>query len=362
MLGMPRVLDPFRFVLVAVAGWMNQHQLQIIDYLREENRVLREQLGGRRVRFNNDQRRRLAAKAKGLGRRLLAELATIVTPETLLAWHRKLIANKYDGSAQRGPGRPRIAVAIEKLVVRLAEENREWGYRRIQGALSNLGHEIARSTIAEILERYGIEPAPERSRKTTWKEFLSRHWELIVAADFFTVEVWTRRGLQRFIVLFFIELSTRKVEIGGIAAAANGLWMLQIGRNLTDGVDGILNGKRYLIHDRDPLFTIEFLEMLAAVGVKSVKLPPRSPNLNAHAERFVRTIKESCLEQMILFGEESLRTAVHNFVAHYHTERNHQGLANRLISPEAGHLGNAGVVQRRQRLGGMLNYYYRDAA
>jgi len=169
----------------------------------------------------------------------------------LLAWHRKLIAQKYDGTAQRGPGRPRTAAALESLVVQLAEENRDWGYRRIQDALSNLGHEIARSTIAEILERHGIEPAPERSRKTTWKEFLSRHWDLIVAADFFTVEVWTRRGLQQFVVLFFIELSTRKVEIAGIAADANGLWMSQIGRNLTDAVDGILNGKRYLIHDRD---------------------------------------------------------------------------------------------------------------
>ncbi len=255
------------------------------------------------------------------------------------------------------PGRPRTAVDVETLVVRLAEENRDWGYRRIQGALSNLGHEIARSTIAGILERHGIEPAPERSGKTTWKEFLSRHWELIAAADCFTVEVWTRKGLQRFVVLFFIELSTRKVEIAGIAAVANGLWMSQIGRNLTDAVDGILNGKRYLIHDRDPLFTTAFLEIIAEVGVKSVKIPPRSPNLNAHAERFVRTIKESCLERMILFGEESLRTAILSFVAHYHTERNHQGLANRLISPEVGHLGNAGVVQRRQRLGGMLNYY-----
>jgi transposase InsO family protein len=341
---------------------MNQHQLQIIDYLREENLVLREQLGGRRVRFNDNQRRRLAAKAKGLGRRLLAEVATIVTPETLLAWHRKLISKKYDGSAQRGPGRPRTAAALETLVVRMADENRDWGYRRIQGALSNLGHQIARSTIAEILNRHGIEPAPERNRKTTWKEFLNRHWDLIVAADFFTVEVWTRRGLQRFIVLFFIDLATRRVEIAGIASTANGLWMSQIARNLTDAVDGILNGKRYLIHDRDPLFTTEFLDMVAEVDVESVRLPPRSPNLNAYAERFVRTIKESCLERMILFGEESLRTAISNFVAHYHTERNHQGLANRLISPETGHIGNAGMVQRRQRLGGMLNYYYRAAA
>jgi len=285
-----------------------------------------------------------------------------VTPETLLAWHRKLIAQKYDGSHKRGPGRPRTAGEIEVLVVGMAEENRDWGYRRIQGALFNLGHELARSTIAEILKRHGIEPAPERSRKTTWKAFLTRHWELIVAADFFTVEVWTRWGLQRFIVLFFIELSTRKVEIAGIASVANGLWMSQIGRNLTDAVDGILKGKRYLIHDRDPLFTTKFLDMLADVGVKSVKLPPRSPNLNAHAERFVRSVKESCLQRVIWFGERSLRKGIQEFMTHYHTERNHQGLANRLISPEPGHLGKAGVIQRRQRLGGMLNYYYRAAA
>jgi putative transposase len=228
--------------------------------------------------------------------------------------------------------------------------------------LSNLGHDLARNTIAQILQRRGIEPAPERSRKTTWKEFLSRHWELIVATDFFTVEVWTRRGLERFIVLFFIELSTRKVEIAGIAQVTNGLWMSQIARNLTDAEQGILTGKRYLIHDRDTLFTAEFWNMITGDGVESVKLPPRSPNLNPYAERFVRSIKESCSERMIFFREESLRTAIQNIVAHYHSERNHQGLANQLISPEPGHLGNAGEVQRRQRLGGMLNYYYRAAA
>ena len=324
--------------------------------------MLREQLGGRRLRFTDDQRRRLAAKGKGVGRKLLAEVATIVTPETLLAWHRKLIAQKYDGTSKRGPGRPRTDGEIESLVIRLAEENRDWGYRRIQGALSNLGHTVARSTIADMLERHGIEPARERIRKTAWKEFLSQHWDLIVAADFFTIEVWTRRGLQRFMVLFFIELSTRQVQIAGIASTANGLRMSQIGRNLTDMVDGILNGKHYLIHDRDPLFSTEFLNMLADTGVESVRLPPRSPNLNAYAERFVRTIKESCLERMILFGEESLRTAIREFTAHYHGERNHQGLDNRLIHPETGHLEGCGAVNRRQRLGGMLNYYYRDAA
>jgi putative transposase len=279
-----------------------------------------------------------------------------------MAWHRRLIAQKYDGSAKRQPGRPRKADEVETLVVRMAEENRNWGYRRIQGALFNLGHDIARSTIAAILQRHGIEPAPGRSRKTTWKEFLTQHWDLIVAADFFTIEAWTRVGLERFVILFFIELSTRKVEIGGIASSVNGLWMGQIGRNLTDSVDGLLKGKRYLIHDRDPLFTAEFLNILAETGVASVRIPPRSPNLNAHAERFVRSIKESCLERMILFGEASVRKATAEFVAHYHLERNHQGLYNRLISPESLVVSQQGDVARHERLGGLLNYYYRRAA
>jgi len=252
--------------------------------------------------------------------------------------------------------------------VRMAEENRAWGYRRIQGALANLGHMLAHNTIANILKRHGIEPAPERSRKTTWKEFLDRHWDQIVASDFITVEVWTPSGLQRFVILFFMELSTRRVEIGGIARRANGLWigstisqLTQIARNLTDDVEGFVKGKRYLIHDRDPLYTREFLSMLAEAGIESVRLPPRSPNLNAYAERFVRTIKESCLERMIFFGEDALRKAVHEFVAHYHLERNHQGLGNRLIVPLMS-VEKVGIVNRRERLGGLLNYYHRQAA
>src|SRR5687767_14109003 len=177
---------PLQFVLVALAGWINQQQREVIDYLREENKVLREQLGGRRLRFTEDQRRRLAAKAKGLGRRALAAVATIVTPETLLAWHRRLIARKYDGTAVCGPGRPRTASELESLVTQTATGNRDWGYTRISGALSNLGHKLARGTVANILKRNGMEPAPEPSRKTTWKEFLTQHWDLIVAADFFT--------------------------------------------------------------------------------------------------------------------------------------------------------------------------------
>ncbi len=171
---MLRTFGPFRLLVISVAGWLGQQQRDFIDYLREENRVLREQLGRKQLCLNDDQRRRLAAKAKVLGGHIL-RVATIVTPETLLAWHRKLIAKEYDASKRRGPGRPRTGNEIESLVVRLAMENRDWGYRRIQGALANLGHEVARSTIANILKEHGLGPAPERNRKTTWKEFLSRH-------------------------------------------------------------------------------------------------------------------------------------------------------------------------------------------
>src|SRR6516162_782364 len=359
---MTLALDPFRLLLISLAGWLNQQQQDVIDYLQEENRVLRKQLGGKRLRFSDDQRLRLAVRAKKLGWRMLHDLTTIVTPATLLAWHRKLIARKYDGSNQRGLGRPCTRDEIERLVVRMATENRDWGYRRIQGALANLGHEVARGTIANILREHGMEPAPQRERQTTWKEFLCRHRDVMVAADFFTIEAWTRKGLTRFLMLFLIDLSSRRVQIAAVTRDGKGLWMSQVARNLSDAAEGSLIGKRYLIHDRDPLFTAEFLEILEATGVQSVKLPARSPNLNAHAARFVRTIKESCLERMILFGEGSVRRAIHEFVLHYHHQRNHQGLDNRLIIPEQFVPDSAAAVQCRSRLGGMLNYYHRQTA
>ncbi len=249
---------------------------------------------------------------------------------------------------------------IRELVVRIAGENRTWGYTRIQGALSNLGHIVARGTISNILKENGIEPAPERCRKTTWREFLHFHWEMIAAADFFTVEVWTRFGLLRYLVLFVIELSTRRVHIAGIHPVPNEAWMMQAARNLTDETDGFLRGKRHLIHDRDPLYTKQFREALAGAGIRTIRLPARSPNLNAYAERFVRTIKESCLERVVIFGEAGLRRALEHFVAHYHGERNHQGLGNKLLSTTP--LSLTGKVARRQRLGGLLNYYHRLAA
>jgi putative transposase len=164
---MVQLSPPLRFMLVALAGWVNQQQREVIDYLQEENRALREQLRPGRLRFTDDQGRRLAVKAKILGRRVLRDIATIVTPDTLLAWHRRLIAQQYDGSARRGPGRPPVPTEIRALIMRMATENRTWGYTRIQGALANLNHEVGRGTIANILREHGLEPAPERAKKTT---------------------------------------------------------------------------------------------------------------------------------------------------------------------------------------------------
>lgn len=353
---------PLRFVLVALAGWMNQQQRDVIDYLQEENRVLREQLGPRRLRFTDAQRRRLAAKAKTLGRRVLRDITTIVTPDTLLAWHRALIAKKYDGSARRGPGRPPIMAEIRALIVRMATDNRDWGYTRIQGALANLDHDVSRGTIANILRDHGLDPAPERVKRTTWTEFLKIHWDVLAATDFFTVDVWTDRGLTRFAVLFIIDLSTRRVEIAGIASEPDSAWMRQVSRNVTDACDGCLTGKRFVIHDRDPLFSLGFRETLAAAGVQVVRLPPGSPNLNAYAERFVRTIKESCLDRLILVGEGSLRRAIHEFTKHYHHERNHQGMSNLLLFPPTAIARGDRPIVCRGRLGGLLKYYHRPAA
>jgi len=204
---------PLRSLVVALAGWINQQQREVIDYLQTENRVLREQLGASRLRFTDDQRVRLAAKAKHLRRRVLQEIGTIVSPDTLLAWHRRLIARKYDGQSRRGPGRPPVTAEIRQLVVRMATENRDWGYTRIQGALANLGHDVGRGTIATILKQHGIEPAPERQKRTTWHEFLKAHWDVLAAADFFTVEVWTAMGLTRYIVFFVIELGAIYTDI-----------------------------------------------------------------------------------------------------------------------------------------------------
>ena len=242
----------------------------------------------------------------------------------------------------------------------MAKENPSWGYTRIQGALSNIGHRVGRMTVARILEKHGIEPSPRRRGGMSWKTFLNAHWDVIAAADMLTVEIWSGRTLVRYHVLFAIELATRRVEILGIVPEPFGSWMEQVARNATDGIDGFLLGQRYLITDRDPRFTQGFRAILKTAGVEVIRTPPRSPNLNAYAERFVRSIKEECLDRMIFFSERQLRFAVKQFVEHYHLKRNHQGIGNRLITP-ASITKQAGTIVCDSRLGGLLNHYRRAA-
>ena len=343
------------------SGWVNRRQLSVIEYLLEENRLLREQLEGRRLRLTDDQRRRLAVKGKVLGRRVLGEVAGIVTPDTILRWYRRLVARKYDGSRRRDPGRPRTKSDLAGLVLRMAKENPRWGYTRIRGAMKSLGHEIGRSTVERILRDSGIEPAPQRGERTSWGTFLATHWEALAAADFFTVEVLTLGGLVRYFVFFVMRLKTRTVEIAGITCQPTEAWMKQIARNLTDSHNGFLRGMDHLVLDRDPLFTAMFRRLLRDSGVKPLLLPARSPNLNAFAERFVLSIKSECLERMVLLGEAHLRTAALQYLEHYHRERPHQGLRNELLVAHERILPN-GSVKRRQRLGGLLNFYYHEAA
>jgi len=348
-----------QFLLYMLIGWVSRQQAEVIEYLKAENLALRKKLGGKRLRFTDAERRRLARKAKPLGRARLRELSPIVTPDTLLRWYRELVAQKYDGSARRGPGRPRIAGEIRELIIEMAIDNPRWGYTRIRGALANLDYTVGRNTIKRILAENGIDPADRRPM--SWRTFLKAHWGAIAATDFFTVEGITWKGLVRYFVLFVIDLKTRRIEIVGIVTSPNGAWMTQIARNWTDSEDGFLLRTRYLIHDRDPLFAKGFRGILDGSGVRPVRLPSRSPNLNAYAERFVRSIKAECLAQVIPIGEAHLRRAVREYVAHYHSERNHQGIGNRLIEVSANGSRESGSIECRERLGGLLRYYRRAA-
>jgi transposase InsO family protein len=248
------------------------------------------------------------------------------------------------------------------LIVQMALENPSWGYTRIRGALSNLGHQVGRGTIDNILKENGIDPAPERGAHTRWSTFLKAHRECLAATDFLSVEVCTIKGLVTHYVLFFIDIASRSVHIGGVTPHPDNWWMTQVARNVTDVRDGILRGKRYLLLDRDTKYSDAFRGIITRAGIEVVRLPPRSPNLNAFAERFVRSIKEECLSRMIFFGHTSLRHAITQYLAHYHHERNHQGLDNRLLKPSGVMCGSRAPLKRRERLGGMLSYYHREAA
>jgi len=345
---------PFQILLAMLLGWLECEQRDVITFLREENRALKAQLAGRRLRLTDAQRRRLAMLGHRLGRAVLRDVATLVTPDTILRWHRELIARKWT-YARRRRGRPGVLAEIRRHVVRMATENPTWGYTRIQGALKNVGHRVARSTIAGILKAEGI---PERS--ISWRTFLRAYWPAVVGADFFTTEVWTARGLVTYYTLFVIELHSRRVHVAGSTRHPNEAFVIQAMRGLTNAIDGVLASGCVLICDRDRKWSRAVLEFLEGERVQIIRTPFRAPNCNAYAERFVRSIKEECLNRVVLLGERHLRRTIAEFVAHYHAERNHQSIGNALIQPLA-RADCHGPLHRRQRIGGMLNYYYRAA-
>ncbi len=277
--------------------------------------------------------------------------------------YRRLVANKYDSSdVLRKPGRPEIAPHVSKLILRIARENRSWGYDRIAGALTTLGHDVCAQSVANVLKRHGLEPTPERDSQGTWKEFIQRHLAVMWATDFFTVEVLTFKGLVRYSVLFFIHLQTRRVVLGGITTKPETQWMQQVARNVT-GFDGELADAEYLIHDGDPNF--KPFDRVLPESLEVVKLPPHSPDLNAYAERFVLSIKSECLDRFIPLGEKFLRHTIKEYLEHYHHERPHQGddIGNRLLFPDnRASPERTGKVVRSSRLGGLLSFYHRDAA
>ena len=241
----------------------------------------------------------------------------------------------------------------------MATDNPTWGYTRIQGALKNLGHRVGRSTIARILLTHGI--PPRRERAIAWKTFVRAHWPALIAADFFTTEVWTMRGLVTYYTAFVIELHSRRVHLLGTTPYPDEAFVMQTLRQLAGHGTGPVHDGRILICDRDPKWSRAAEQFLAMAGVRMVRTPARAPNCNAYAERFVRSIKEECLNRIVPLGERHLRRAIAEYIAHYHHERNHKGIENALIAGASVPNRAVGRIRRRARLGGLLNYYHRAA-
>jgi hypothetical protein len=351
-------------MLAYITGTVDQELLLRNEYLAAENGLLRAKIKGRLL-LSESEKVTLAEIGHRLGRRALADVAAAAKPDTLLGWYRKLIAKKFDGSTFRESlGRPSVDEEKECLVVRLAKENPSWGYDRVVGAMANLGHKISDQTVGNILRRHDIPPAPRRKQTTSWRDFIRSHMAVMVGTDFFTMEVLTLRGLKTYYVLFFIHLESRRMYLAGVARHPDQEWMEQMARNVTMEETGFLADKTYLLHDRDGKYCLTFRQLIEAEKVKTLALPAKSPNLNAYAERWVRSVKEECLSRLILFGERSLKLALHHYELHYHQERNHQGNGNLPLfsSPPRPMTLKPGKVRCRERLGGLLKYYAREAA
>ncbi|MEK7414276.1 MAG: integrase core domain-containing protein [Planctomycetota bacterium] len=361
-----------RLIAATILARQNKSLIAEIAYLRTEIAYLHEQLPERhRFTFTDRWRKRLARAAGGVGWKRMAEIATIVKATTIRSWHRLLARGKL-GMPRRKPGRLMTDTEIETVVVRMARENPTWGQMRIRGELLKLGIRLASRTVGAILDRHGFKPAPERSTDTTWKSFITEKADALVATDFFTVDTHGLFSTTTYYVLFAIHLATRKVEILGVTDHPNEAFMVQTVRNTT-AEGGWLRqvGARYIIHDRGANFCAAWKGALQQAGVDPVAIPPRSPNLNAFAERWVRTVKRECVRRCWFLNYGGLYRALQEFVDHYNAERPHQGVGNRLLtgipSVQAATQQSLTKLKARDvrcvsRCNGTIRHYYRAAA
>ncbi|MDT4930090.1 MAG: putative transposase [Pseudonocardiales bacterium] len=329
--------------------------------LRHEVAVLRRQVN--RPRLEPKDRLVLAALARVLPREVLR--ARIVTPATLLRWHRQLVARHwtYPPKAKLAGGRPRTAAVIRELVVRLARENPGWGHRRIHGELVGLGYRVAAATVWNVLHDAGLDPAPRRIGPS-WREFCRAQAKTMLACDFFTVDTVDTVLLRRIYVFFVVEIGTRRVHILGVTRHPTGEWATQQARNLMLALGERADGVRFLIRDRDTKFTASFDTVFADMGIMVLRSPPRAPKANAYAERWVSTIRRECLDRMLIFSERHLARVLADYETHYNSHRPHRALEQR--SPiDAGAIEPScatGVVRRTQVLDGLINEYRRVAS
>ncbi len=303
----------------------------------------------------------LAAKLAGLvgERSELRRSLVLFQPETVLRWHRDLVRQKWTFRRSGAVGRPPLAADLEALVLRLAAENGRWGYSRIHGELRKLGHAVSRSAVRDLLKRRHVAPAPQRGRRgDSWRAFLRRHGEQLLACDFFTVETLF---LQTVHVLFFIEIGTRRVHLAGCTAQPTAAWVTQQARQLCWSLQDRAQPMRFVLHDRDAKFPPAFDTVFAAEGVEVVRTPYRAPNANAYAERWVRSVRGECLDHLLIVNEAHLRHVLTDYAAYFNRARPHQGLDQRIpLAPAT--RPQAGPVQCRDALGGLLHDYYREAA
>ena len=366
----PKKPNYFKIMLLAtLAHWISREKSDTIEFLLEYNRILKSklELGGHRIKFTDNERAKLARKGRKISRKAFSKISELISPDTILRWYNRLIAEKYTPKTRMTTEElRRRRKYVRSLVLNISKENPTWGAGKIVGSLKHLGIRRGKTAIYKILLQNGIDPKPAggNRKNTSWLDFIRRHQHLMVGADFLTAEVLTWRGLVRYMIFFAIDCKTRKVKIFNISKEFYGEKMERIALFMSDEFDGFLKSKKYFFCDKDPLYTKKFRSILKRRGIKVKQVP--NPVFNAYAERFVQSIKSECLNHFVFFGERMLVKAVKEYEEFYNTERPHQGLDNELIMPNANSRGMQILsdfqevpIVKSERLGGLLNFYYR---